>query len=141
MKNESFIISQVVSSGEATTGAQAPAGTPQAPEGMPQQGSTMSLLFFPLMILVFYFLLIRPQQKKEKQKREMIKTLSKGDKVITRGGIWGVVVGIKNENNIAVVKIADNVKIEVSIDAIEAANPKPASGAGEIKNAKDKPKK
>jgi preprotein translocase subunit YajC len=76
-----------------------------------------------LLIAVFYILLIRPQQKKEKEKQKGLKALSKGDKVVTRGGIWGTVVGMKEEHDIVVIKIAEDVKIEVSKNAIEVINP------------------
>ena len=65
--------------------------TPQAgAQGGPQ---SMFASFLPLIIIfaIFYFLLIRPQQKRAKQHREMIEALKKGDKVITSGGIYGVV--------------------------------------------------
>lgn len=85
-------------------------------------GGMSSLLLPILLIVVFYFILIRPQQKKEKQRQNMLKTLNKGDKILTRGGIWGVVVNVKEDGN-AIVKIADNVKIEVAVNAIEMVNP------------------
>lgn len=95
--------------------------------------SGMSSLLLPvLLIVVFYFILIRPQQKKEKQRQNMLKTVSKGDKILTRGGIWGVVVNVKDDGN-AIIKIADNVKIEVAVNAIEMVNPQ--------RNEKSKEKK
>lgn len=60
--------------------------------------------------VVFYFLLIRPQQKREKERQKQLKALEKGDKVLTRGGIFGTIVGLKPEENVAMVKIADDVK-------------------------------
>jgi preprotein translocase subunit YajC len=80
-----------------------------APAG--DAGSLMSMLpMFVVMIAVMYFLMIRPQQKKEKQKAEMLNSLSKGDSVVTIGGICGTVVGISD--NHVVVKVDDNTKIE-----------------------------
>jgi len=76
-----------------------------------------------LLIAVFYFLLIRPQQKKEKVRKAMLKTLAKGDKVISRGGVYGVVQAVNEETGVAKLKIADKVVIEVSISAIESVNP------------------
>lgn len=64
-------------------------------------------------ILVIYFLMIRPQAKKQKQQQEMLKGLLKGDKVVTSGGIHGEIVGLKDNQNILIVKIAKDVKIEV----------------------------
>ena len=69
-----------------------------------------------LIIGVFYFLMIMPQQKKVKKHQNMLKNLSKGDEVVTEGGIYGTIVGLKD--NVVVLKIAEvkdeDVKIEVS---------------------------
>ena len=98
----------------------------------PPTGGYMQLFFPVILIAVLYFLLIRPQQRKEKEKREMIKRLKKGDKVITRGGIWGVITGLKSDEGICVLKIADKVNIEISTNAIEMLNPQ----AEKIQNKK-----
>ena len=73
----------------------------------------MFLQMMPLVLIfvVFYFLLIRPQQKKAKQHRELLANLRKGDTVVTGGGIMGKVV--KLEDNVVFVEIADNVRIRV----------------------------
>ena len=69
-----------------------------------------------LIIGVFYFLMIMPQQKKIKKHQNMLKSLTKGDEVVTEGGIYGTVIGMKD--NVVVIKIAtvkdEDVKIEVS---------------------------
>lgn len=69
-----------------------------------------------LIFAVFYFILIRPQQKKMKKHQNMLNNLAKGDEVVTEGGIYGSIVGLKD--NIVVLKIAkvkdEDVKIEVS---------------------------
>ncbi|MDH5716687.1 MAG: preprotein translocase subunit YajC [Spirochaetia bacterium] len=137
MKNHELIIAQVVSSGDSP--AQAPSAPGQMPSA-PPGGSSLTLLFPLLLLGVFYFLLIRPQQKKEKERREQLKKIVKGDKVITKGGIWGVIVGIKDEEGIAVIKIADNVKVEASINAIEAINPKPPGSIDKKPEVKSKKK-
>jgi preprotein translocase subunit YajC len=73
--------------------------------------SIMGMLpMFAVMIGVMYFLMIRPQQQKEKKKTEMLAQLAKGDSVVTVGGICGTVVGISD--NHVVVKVDDNCKIE-----------------------------
>lgn len=74
------------------------------------EGLIVSLLPLILIFVVFYFLLIRPQQKKAKEHRQMLENLKKGDKVITGGGIYGVVESVGN--NTVVLKIADNVKVK-----------------------------
>lgn len=68
--------------------------------------------FLPLILifLVFYFLLIRPQQKRQKQLKEMLSALRRGDKVLTAGGIIGTIVKIVSDTEV-VVEIADNVKV------------------------------
>lgn len=70
--------------------------------------------FFPIILIfiVFYFLLIRPQQRKVKQHREMLNVVKRGDRVLTGGGIIGTVTRVK-ENDQLVVEIADGVKINV----------------------------
>lgn len=82
--------------------------------------SALSSFALPvLMIVIFYFLLIRPQQKREKERQKQLKGIEKGDRVLTRGGIFGTVVGVKQEENIAIVKIADEVKVEVAISTLD----------------------
>ena len=72
-----------------------------------------------LMIAVFYFLIIRPQNKKEKEKAKMVNSLQKGDKVITVGGIFGEVTGVRAEEGIVVLKIAEGCKIDVTKSSIQ----------------------
>ncbi len=64
--------------------------------------------FFPFLILMFavmYFLMIRPNQKREKERREMLNSIAKGDKVVTTGGICGIVVGVNDKT--VVLKVSD----------------------------------
>jgi preprotein translocase subunit YajC len=70
-----------------------------------------SLLPFALIILVFYFLLIRPQMKKQKEVTNMLKKLEKGDKVLTAGGLIGTVVGVNED--VVTVRFGENFKAEV----------------------------
>lgn len=69
---------------------------------------------FLLMFVVMYFLIIRPQQKKQKEQQEMIDSLKKGDRVITSGGVHGLITGIKEKEGILVLQVAKDVQIEVS---------------------------
>ena len=79
--------------------------------------SQLPLLFVILATFaIFYFILIRPQQKKQKQLQKMIEALKKGDRVMTNGGIFGTVAGFKD--NIVILKIDDNTKIEVIKNAV-----------------------
>jgi preprotein translocase subunit YajC len=70
----------------------------------------LTFLPFVLMIVVVWFLLIRPQRKRQKDHKAMLSQLSKGDRVVTNAGILGTIVGMKD--NIIVLKVADDTKIE-----------------------------
>lgn len=77
--------------------------------------------FLPLILIfvVFYFLLIRPQQKKMKQHREMLDAVRRGDKVITGGGIMGTVTKVDNDTELTI-EIAKDVKVKVQRGTISA---------------------
>ncbi|TET63286.1 preprotein translocase subunit YajC [Candidatus Aerophobetes bacterium] len=74
----------------------------------------------PLMLIfvIFYFLLILPQRKKQKQHKEMVKNLKKGDRVVTTGGVYGTVTRIKPDH--VEVEVADKVRLRVQRGAISA---------------------
>ena len=92
-------------------------GTTGGAAGQGGGGSPMSLIFMIIAIFaVMYFLMIRPQQRQKKQQQSMISTLSKGDKVVTAGGIHATVAGVKD--NTIIVKIAENVKVELNRSSI-----------------------
>lgn len=76
----------------------------------------MSVLPFGLIILIFYFFIIRPQNKKQKETEKMLAALKKGDKIVTVGGIHGVISSTKEKT--VIVKVDDNTKIEFSRAAI-----------------------
>lgn len=73
-----------------------------------------------LMFVIFYFLLIRPQQKKAKAHQEMINNLKKGDKVVTSGGIHGVITGL--DESTVTLEIAEKVRIKVTRNSMAALN-------------------
>ena len=83
----------------------------------------MSLAPMVLIFVVFWFLLIRPQQKKAKEHRTMVAALKRGDRVVTSGGIYGQVSHVADDH--LMVEIADGVKIKVVRDAISAVPGKP----------------
>lgn len=88
-------------------------------EGAAAAGSGIaSLVPLLLMFVIFYFLLIRPQQKRLKAHRAMIESLKKGDKIITGGGIYGTVLDVKDGQ--VKVEIADGVRIKVKQDTISS---------------------
>lgn len=87
---------------------------------MPSQQANPILSFLPLilMFVVFYFLLIRPQQKRQKETAEMIKNLKKGDRIVTTGGLIGTVMAFHDDY--VVLKVGDqDTKIEVLRSAIQ----------------------
>ncbi len=87
-------------------------------EGQGGAGSLMSFLPLILIFVIFYFLLLRPQQKKQKEHQEMISNLQKGDKVITNGGIYGLVEQVGEKT--VTLKIAENTKVKFSRQYIAA---------------------
>lgn len=82
-------------------------------------GGLMPLLPIALMVIIFWFLLIRPQRKMQREKQEMIKNLKKNDKVITRGGIIGTIAEIRPEKDDLLVDIAKNTRIKLKRFAVE----------------------
>ncbi len=85
--------------------------------GPGQSQSPMVLIgWLAIMVGLFYFMMIRPQQRKEKERKALISNIKSGDRVLLSGGIIGVVANIKD--NIFIVKIADNTRIEVIKSAI-----------------------
>ncbi len=89
----------------------------QSPEGSEGTG-IFGLLPFILIFVIFYLLLIRPQMKQQKKKQLMIRELEKGDKVVTIGGLHGTIEGIKEKEEVLILKISDNVKVKVSRSAV-----------------------
>lgn len=99
-------------------------------------GFAMSVMPFVLIIVIFYFFIIRPQNKKQKETQKMLDSLKKGDKVVTIGGIHGVISSVK-ENSV-IVKVDDNAKIEFNRTAIAAVvTDKPAAPAKDKKAEKN----
>ena len=75
-------------------------------------GGFSSLIPIVLMFVIFYFLLIRPQQKKSKEHREMINRLKKGDRIITSGGLHGRITAVSETT--MTVEIADKVRVKIA---------------------------
>jgi preprotein translocase subunit YajC len=76
-------------------------------------GMGSSLIFFAALFGIMYFLMIRPQQKRQKETQKMLESLQVNDKVLTSSGIYGRVVSIKPDKNVVVVEIDDTNKIRV----------------------------
>ena len=81
-----------------------------------QPNAIVSLMPIIFIFGIFYFLLIRPQQKKQKDHEKMVSELKKNDEVVTNGGIHGTVVNVKDST--LTLKIDENVKIEINKSAI-----------------------
>ena len=87
--------------------------------GQSQQGGGIAaFLPFILIMFIIYFLMIRPQTKRQKEKDEMRKNIKKGDKIITMGGIYGTVQGIKEKNRKIVLKVDSNTNITINTTAV-----------------------
>ncbi len=90
-------------------------------------GSATQFLPLVLIFVVFYFLLIRPQQQKQKETKAMLAALKRGDRVLTGGGILGVVQRTKDNNEVEV-EIAPNVRVTVPRETITSViSPTPAN--------------
>ncbi len=100
----------------------------QAAGASQQGGGLMSLLPLIAIFIVFYFLLIRPQQKRAKEHKKMTEAIAKGDEVVTTGGTLGKVTGVGE--SFITVEVATGVEIKVQRAAIQALMPK-----GTVKSA------
>ncbi|MEQ8081057.1 preprotein translocase subunit YajC [Xanthomonas hortorum pv. vitians] len=102
-----------------------PVAQAQATGGAPAAGPMGSLSTFALpiiLIAVMYFLMIRPQMKRQKEHKSLLEKLSRGDEVITSGGVAGVISDIGD--NFITVEVADNVRIRVQKSAVGHVLPK-----------------
>ncbi len=118
-----------------SSGGQAMAWMPL--QGQPGGGDMSFLLMMGAIFLIFYFLVIRPQQKQQKEREAFLQTAAKGDEVVTQGGIHGKVVGV--DGDVLEVEVArvrgEKVKLRVSLGRIDQltkvgqASDAPASGS------------
>ena len=95
------------------------------------------LLPLVLILVVFYFLLIRPQQKKAKQHREVLGNLRRGDRIVTNGGLIGTITRVPNDGEL-IVEIADGVKVRVMrgmiAESLSKTDPAPAKSKDKDKD-------
>ncbi|MBI5116250.1 preprotein translocase subunit YajC [Candidatus Poribacteria bacterium] len=99
----------------------------QAQPGGGAFGPLGSMLFpLILMFVVFYFLLIRPQSKKQREHQEMLRNLKKGDKVITNSGLYGVIVKVTDKD--VILEVADKVNLRFTAGAIAGVREKEEAG-------------
>ena len=108
----SFFISEALA-------AEAPA---MAAGGQPQGGGLEPLIMLGLLFVLFYFLLIRPQAKRAKEHKQMVESLSKGDEVVTNGGILGRINEI--DESFITLEIASGTEVKLQRNAITALLPK-----------------
>ncbi|MDR1074545.1 MAG: preprotein translocase subunit YajC [Treponema sp.] len=109
--------------------------TPDAAAGGAGGSALVSFVPFILIIGIFYFLIIRPQNKKQKETQKMLGALKKGDKIVTIGGIHGTIQKVKEAS--VIVKVDENTKMEFSrsaVSSVEAA----AKEADDDENGEEK---
>jgi preprotein translocase subunit YajC len=109
-----------------------PAAWPLLMAPPPAEGSTAPswVTFLPMVVLLalMYFVLLRPQMKRQKEHEKLLAAVKTGDRVVAAGGIYGTVTNLKDQ--VLVLKVADGVKIEVqrsTITSVEKIDDKPAS--------------
>ncbi|HEV3409952.1 MAG TPA: preprotein translocase subunit YajC [Chthoniobacterales bacterium] len=104
--------------------AQAASPTP-APAG----GGLISFLPFIFIFVIMYYVMIRPQMRRQKEQQRLVAALKTGDRVVTASGIHGMISNVKDRT--VIVKVADNVKIEMEKSAISAVANAPGNGAAQ----------
>lgn len=97
-------------------------GMPGVPGGDGGGSSPLAFLPFVLIFVLFYFLILRPQQKQGKKRNEMLKALKRGDDVITSGGIYGKILNI-SEEEVVTLEVSKGVSIRISRSGITGIQP------------------
>ena len=87
-----------------------------APQGDGGGSMVSTIIMFGAIFLIFYFMIIRPQQKKSKERQKLLSNLEKGDKVVTSGGIHGIIAGLDEKT--CLLQVSDNLKMKVDRSAI-----------------------
>ena len=95
-----------------------------APAGAPQGGDWGSIIMLVLFAAVFYFLILRPQNKRMKEHKSLMESLAKGDEVLTNGGLVGRITKISADNDFVMVALNDNNEVMVQKALIAAVLPK-----------------
>jgi preprotein translocase subunit YajC len=104
----------------------------QAGPGVGGPGPLMTMFPFIVILVIMYFMVFRPQQKKQKEHQEMLNKLKRNDEVMTSGGIYGKVTEIKDQ--VVTLEVAPNVRIRVNrpqISAVTAVDKSPAKDGKE----------
>jgi preprotein translocase subunit YajC len=112
---------------ETKTGTQAP-GSPNKPgeEGRPEGAGMQIIFMIGIFLVIIYFFMWRPQKKQKEERKQLMSSLKKNDKVVTIGGIHGIVHQVRADENKVVVRIDDKTNMTFSISAIHEINPKKA---------------
>jgi preprotein translocase subunit YajC len=84
--------------------------------GSPEGSMISTFVMFGLIIAIFYFLILRPQQKRQKERQKLLNAIKKGDKVVTAGGMHGTIAGLDEKT--ILLQVADNVKMKFDRTAI-----------------------
>jgi preprotein translocase subunit YajC len=112
----------------------APAGGSEGAAGGP--GAFMNFVPFIAIIAIFYFLIIRPQNKKQKDTQKMLSALKKGDRVVTIGGIHGTIQSVRDSS--VILRVDDSTKIEFSRSAISSVSSQAREDDREEKSIEEK---
>jgi len=90
------------------------------PGGQPGSGGSglLGLLPFLLIFVIFWFLILRPQAKRQKEHQKMLEAVTKGDQIVTSGGLHGTVQRVNEKEGTLIVRIDDNVKVEIDRGAV-----------------------
>ena len=105
--------------------------SPPGGEGGSQNSSVFMFVWLGLMVALFYFMLIRPQKRREKERQALLEAVKTGDRVLFAGGFLGVVANVKEKT--LIVKIADGVKVEIVRSAVSQVLEKGAAPEAEAK--------
>jgi preprotein translocase subunit YajC len=81
-------------------------------------GGILTFLPFIFIMVIIYFLMIRPQAKRQKEKTKMLSAIKKGDRIVTVGGIHGSVIGLKNQGKVVVIKVDKNTNLTIAKSAV-----------------------
>ena len=84
----------------------------------PQSSPFSTLILIPIMLVIMYFIVIRPQRNEEKRRKEMIESLKKGDSVVTSSGIHGKVVEFKEDNKIVILNLGKDSNVVFNSEVI-----------------------
>ena len=87
-----------------------------APQGGGSANLISTLIMFGAIFLIFYFMIIRPQQKRAKEREKMLSNMQKGDKIVTSGGMHGTIVGLDEKT--VLLQVGDNIKMKFEKSAI-----------------------